>query len=270
MSRCFRFSFLAFLAASCAAPPPPAAAPAPVWPAGAVVDLSHPFDEQSIFWPTADRFRLQKVADGMTPGGYYYAANSFSTAEHGGTHLDAPVHFAKGANAVDAIPLEQLIGAAVVVDVTAKCAADADYRVTVGDLQAFELAHGPIPDRAILLIRTGFSARWPDAGRYLGTAERGQSAVAKLHFPGLHPDAAAWLVANRKIAAAGIDTASMDYGQSTAFESHRILYERNIPGFENLAHLDRLPPKGAYVVALPMNIRGGSGAPLRAIALLPR
>jgi len=208
-----------------------------------------------------------------TPGGptvYYYAANTFSTAEHGGTHLDAPVHFSKDAHAVDAIPLDQLIGAAVVVDITAKCTADADYRVTVADLQAFEQAHGPIPDRAILLIRTGFSARWPDAARYLGTGERGQAAVAKLHFPGLHPDAAAWLVANRKIAALGVDTASIDYGQSTAFESHRTLYERNIPAFENLASLDRLPPTGAYVVALPMKIRGGSGAPLRAIALLPR
>src|SRR6187397_979974 len=166
-----------FLAASCAAPPPPAPPPA-VWPAGAVVDLSHAFDEQTIFWPTADRFQLHKVADGMTPGGYYYAANTFSTAEHGGTHLDAPVHFSKDAHAVDAIPLDQLIGAAVVVDVAAKCAADADYRVSVEDLQAFEQAHGPIPDRAILLIRTGFSARWPDAARYLGTGERGQAAVA--------------------------------------------------------------------------------------------
>lgn len=270
MSRKSFLGLLTLLAASCAAPPPPPPAAAPVWPAGAVVDLSHAFDEQTIFWPTADRFHLQKVADGMTPGGYYYAANTFSTAEHGGTHLDAPVHFSKGAHAVDAIPLDQLIGAAVVVDVAAKCAADADYRVTVGDLQAFEQAHGPIPDRAIVLIRTGFSARWPDAARYLGTDERGQAAVAKLHFPGLHPDAATWLVANRKIAALGLDTASIDYGQSTAFESHRILYERDIPAFENLASLDRLPAAGAYVVALPMKIRGGSGAPLRAIALLPR
>src|SRR5688572_9917245 len=221
MPRTLFLGVAALVAVSCAAPPPP---PPAVWPAGTVVDLSHAFDERAIFWPTAEGFHLQKVADGMTPGGYYYAANAFTTAEHGGTHLDAPVHFAKGALAVDAIPLDQLIGAAVVVDVSAKCAADADYRVSVGDLQAFEQAQGRIPDRAILLIRTGFSARWPDAARYLGTAERGPAAVAKLHFPGLHPDAATWLVNNRKVGAVGIDTASVDYGQSTAFETHRILY----------------------------------------------
>ena len=90
-------------------------------------------------------------------------------------------------------------------------------------------------------MRTGFSRRWPDAARYLGTAERGEAAVAKLHFPGLHPDAAKWIVANRPIKAIGIDTASIDYGQSTLFETHRTLYERNIPAFENLTALDRLP-----------------------------
>ena len=85
-----------------------------------------------------------------------------------------------------------------------------------------------------MLLRTGFSQRWPDAARYLGTAERGEAAVAKLHFPGLHPDAARWLVANRPIKAIGIDTASIDYGQSTLFESHRVLYDADIPAFENL------------------------------------
>jgi kynurenine formamidase len=123
---------------------------------------------------------------------------------------------------------------------------------------------------AAILLRTGFARHWPDAARYLGTAERGEAAVAHLHFPGLHPDAARWLVANRAIGAIGIDTASIDYGQSTQYESHRVLYERNVPAFENLAALDRLPPVGATVVALPMKIKGGSGAPLRAIALLPR
>ena len=120
-----------------------------------------------------------------------------------------------------------------------------------------------------MLIRTGFSRRWPDAARYLGTAERGPEAVVKLHFPGLHADAARWLVANRPIRAIGIDAASIDYGQSTLFESHRVLFEREIPAFENLTALDRLPAAGAFVTALPMKISGGSGAPLRAIAILP-
>ncbi|MGH9387813.1 MAG: cyclase family protein, partial [Vicinamibacterales bacterium] len=233
------------------------------------IDLSHTYDAKTIYWPTADPFRLDKVADGVTPGGYYYAANNFFTSEHGGTHLDAPVHFAQGHWAVDQVPLDRLIGASVVVDVVASAERDADYLVSVKDLQEWESQHGAIPANAILLLKTGFSTRWPDAARYLGTAERGQAAVVKLHFPGLHPDAARWLVANRSIKAIGIDTASIDFGQSTAFESHRVLYERNIPAFENLTSLGRLPATGATVIALPMKIGGGSGAPLRAVAVLP-
>src|SRR4051794_2538039 len=233
-----------------------------VFPAGEVVDLSHAYDEQTIFWPTAaEGFKLHHDAEGMTPAGYYYAANSFSTAEHGGTHLDAPVHFAQGHPSVDQIPVERLLGRVVVVDVTAQSAANADYQITVEDLQRAEREQGPIRRDTILLLRTGFSQRWPDAARYLGTAERGEQAVAKLHFPGLHPDAARWLVANRPIKAVGIDTASIDYGQSTLFETHRTLYAADLPAFENLTALERLPPRGAFIVALPMKIRKGTGAP---------
>src|SRR6185295_17602292 len=117
----------------------------------------------------------------------------------------------------------------------------ADYRVTTEDFAAWEKANGPIPPGAIVLIRTGYSSRWPDAVRYLGTAERGDAAVAALHFPGLHQDAAKWLAETRKVNAVGLDTASIDYGQSTMYESHRMLYERDIPAFENLTNLDRLP-----------------------------
>jgi kynurenine formamidase len=232
--------------------------------------LSHAYDANAIFWPTAEPFRLDKVADGVTPGGYYYAANNFFTSEHGGTHLDAPVHFAQGRQTVDEIPLEKLVGRAIVIDVSAAASSDADYQIAVQDFERWEQQHGQIPPDSLVLLRTGYARHWPDAARYLGTAERGEAAVAQLHFPGLHPDAARWLAANRAISAIGIDTASIDYGQSTQYESHRVLYERNIPAFENLASLDRLPPTGATVVALPMKIKGGSGAPLRAIALLPQ
>jgi kynurenine formamidase len=238
------------------------------FPAGQVVDLSHAYDANAIFWPTAEPFRLDKVADGVTSAGYYYAANNFFTSEHGGTHVDAPIHFAQGHQTVDAIPIERLLGEAVVVDVTKAAEADADYQVSVADLQRAE-QNARIPPDAILLIRTGFSRRWPDAVRYLGTAARGADAVSQLHFPGLHPDAAKWLIAERRIKAIGIDTASIDSGQSTLFESHRLLFERDIPAFENLTLLERLPERGALMVALPMKIRGGSGAPLRAIAIIP-
>ena len=255
---------LAVAAAACSRPLDQAK-----FPAGAIVDLSHDYGDETVFWPTAESFKLEKVADGMTPGGYYYAANNFATSEHGGTHIDAPVHFAKGHRSVEQIPLDQLMGAAIVVDVTASCASNPDYRVTTDDFSAWEKINGQIPDGAIVLLRTGFARFWPDAAKYLGTAERGEAAVAKLHFPGLHQDAARWLAESRRINAIGLDTASIDYGQSTLYESHRTLYEHDIPAFENLATLDRLPAKGAMVVALPMKIKGGSGAPLRAIAILP-
>jgi len=233
-----------------------------------LVDLSHEYAADSIFWPTAEGFKLDVVSDGMTPQGYYYAANNFSGAEHGGTHLDAPVHFAKGRMSVEQIPVDQLVGPASVVDVSSKAAGTPDYQLTVAELQAWEQAHGPITG-SIVLVRTDYSKRWPDAERYLGTTERGDAAVAKLHFPGIHPDAANWL-AERHVKAVGIDTASIDYGQSKLFETHRALYDKNIPGLENLANLDQLPATGATLVALPMKIKGGSGAPLRAIAMLPQ
>jgi kynurenine formamidase len=245
---------------------PPAS---PAFPAGTVVDLSHAYDEQTVYWPTAEKtFELEKDFEGVTDKGYFYAANSFSTAEHGGTHLDAPIHFAAGKNTADRIPLEQLMGAGVVVDVASKCEGDADYRITARDIEEWERAHGELPRGVILLLRTGFGKRWPDRKSYMGTDERGPEAVAKLHFPGLHPEAARWLVERRAVKAVGLDTPSIDHGQSTHFETHRILFERDIPAFENLANLDRLPPKNFHVIALPMKIKGGSGGPLRAVAIL--
>lgn len=240
------------------------------FPDGDLVDLSHSYDSTTIFWPTADPFRLDKVAEGVTPGGYFYAANNLFTSEHGGTHIDAPVHFAEGAASVDQIPLSRLFGPVVIIDVVDQSDRNADYQVTTDDVLRAEREQGVIPADAIVLIRTGFSRRWPDAARYLGTAERGDAAVAKLHFPGLHPDGARWLVANRPIKAIGIDTASIDYGQSTLYESHRALFASGIPAFENLTALERLPVRGASIVALPMKIGGGSGGPLRAVAIVPR
>ena len=241
---------------------------APRFPAGTIVDLSHSYDEETVFWPTAEGFRLEKDFAGVTEKGYYYAANRFSTAEHGGTHIDAPVHFAEGRHTVDQIPLERLIGHAVVVDITRQCESNADYQISVEDFRTWEREHGQIAKDAIVLLRTGYGKRWPDREKYLGTSERGAAAVAKLHFPGLHPEAARWLTTERAIKAVGLDTASIDYGQSTLFESHRILFEKNIPAFENLANLDQLPAKDFHIVALPMKIKGGSGGPLRAIAIV--
>lgn len=243
--------------------------PAPPFAAGTWIDLTHAFDEQTIYWPTAETFHLDTVFDGTTEKGYYYSAFQFCLAEHGGTHLDAPIHFAEGKWAVEEIPLDRLMGEAVVIDVTDRVANDRDYQIAVADIERWEAEHGPLPEETILLFRTGLGQYWPDPIAYLGTDQRGEAAVAELHFPGIAPELATWLVANRNIKAVGLDTPSIDYGQSTLFESHRILYEENILGFENLANLDQLPATGTYLIALPMKIRGGSGGPLRAIAWLP-
>ncbi len=239
------------------------------FPTGTVIDLSYPFDSTTVYWPTAGGFELAKDFEGITEQGFYYSAYKYCAAEHGGTHIDAPVHFAEGRLSVDEIPLGQLMGAAVVIDVTKQSAANRDYQVTTADLQNWEKQNGKLPPGSILLMRTGFGKYYPDRVKYMGTDERGAAAVPKLHFPGLHPDAARWLVANRPIKAIGLDTPSIDYGQSTLFESHRILFDKNIPALENVANLDKLPVKSFSVIALPMKIKGGSGGPLRIVAILP-
>ncbi|MGQ0657791.1 MAG: cyclase family protein [Chromatiales bacterium] len=258
----FALSFGVALATSCQKPGG--------FPPGEWVDLSYGFSSETIYWPTAEPFVLDTVFAGKTDKGFYYSAYKFCAAEHGGTHIDAPVHFAEGRKTVDEIPLTQLIAPAVKIDVSEKVAADRDYLISVEDFEAWESQHGKIPDKNIVLLQTGFGQYWPDKAKYLGTEKRGNEGVAELHFPGLHPEAADWIVRNRHIGAIGLDTASIDYGQSQTFDSHTILMEHNIPAFENIANLDKVPTVGAQIIALPMKIEGGSGGPLRIVALVPR
>jgi kynurenine formamidase len=234
-----------------------------------LVDLTHPLDSATLYWPTSPtRFRLERLAFGPTPGGYFYAANAFSAPEHGGTHLDAPIHFHEGGATTDRIGLERLIAPAVVLDVTAQAAADPDYRLTPADLDAFEREHGPVPRGTIVLLRTGWSARWPDARGYLGDDRPGDAS--NLRFPSYGEEAARILVEQREVAALGADVASIDYGPSTDFMVHRIAAARGVPGLENLTNLDQLPATGTVVVALPIKIGGGSGGPVRVVGLVPR
>jgi kynurenine formamidase len=233
-----------------------------------IVDLTHAYGADTVFWPTSpSRFALQKLASGMTEGGYFYAANTFCTPEHGGTHLDAPIHFSERGQTMEQIPLEKLMAPAVVIDVTARTATDRNYLASRDDVLAFEKAHGKIEPGTMVLLRTGWSRHWPNAKAYLGDDTPGDAS--KLSFPSFGADAARLLVEERGVAALGVDTASTDYGRSTDFQVHRIAAARNVPGLENLTNLDQLPPRGAFVIALPMKIAGGSGGPLRAVALLP-
>ena len=237
--------------------------------AGRVVDLTHPFNAATIYWPTEKGFQFQRGDNGLTAKGYYYAANRFTTAEHGGTHLDAPRHFSAEGQTADQIPLQRLIGEAAVIDVREACAADPVYVVTIDDLMAWEMRHQCSLHDRIVLLKTGWAHRWGHRTAYLGTSRQGPGAVAALRFPGLDPLAARWLAEQRRIKAVGIDTASIDHGPSTHFETHVVLCHAGIPIFENVGTLDPLPPSGAVVTALPMKIEGGSGGPLRIIAELP-
>lgn len=233
-----------------------------------LVDLTHPYNAETIFWPTSpSTFRLDTLFHGPTEGGWFYSAHVLSTPEHGGTHLDAPIHFFEGRQTADQIPLGRLIGPAVVIDVSARAADDPDYRLTVEDVSAFEAAHGTIAPGTIVLLRTGWSTRWPDRLAYLGDDTPGDAS--RLRFPSYGEPAARLLVEQRQVAMLGVDAASIDVGQSTDFIVHRIAAERNVPGLENLTNLDRLPPTGAQVIALPMKIEGGSGGPVRVVGVVP-
>jgi D-alanyl-D-alanine dipeptidase/kynurenine formamidase len=233
-----------------------------------VVDLTHTFDKKTLYWPTSpSAFELKTLSKGKTAGGWFYEANTFCTPEHGGTHLDAPVHFSETGESAEQVSVRKLIAPAVVLDVTAKAAKDPDYRLTAADVKEWEAAHGAIPRGAIVLLRTGWSARWPDRLRYFGDAT--PNDASHLHFPSYGPEAAELLVRDRAVGALGVDTASIDHGPSQDFPVHRIAAAARVPGLENLTGLGELPETGVWLVALPMKIGGGSGGPLRAVALLP-
>lgn len=234
-----------------------------------VVDLSHSFDADTIYWPTSPSgFELKQLHKGLTKGGFFYFANTFCSPEHGGTHLDAPMHFADGHWTSSDIPAERFIGPAVVIDIAEKAAKDPDYLLTPADIADWEAAHGRIPDGSIILLRTGWSARWPDKKAYLGDDTPGDAS--HLHFPSFGPEAAALLVSARRARLIGVDTASVDHGPSRDFLVHRIVAAANVGGLENLTNLDQLPPTGSIVIALPIKIAGGSGGPARIIAIAPR
>lgn len=232
-----------------------------------LVDLTHEFGEETIYWPANKPFQWEKTDWGTTPAGYWYASANFAASEHGGTHIDAPIHFGRGGSTVDQIPLDRLIGPAVVIDVRPRCDTDPDYELTVDDLAAFELQHGRIQDGALVFMLSGWGQRWPDRTRYLGSPTPDDPRT--LHFPGFSREAAEFLVSGRRVRGVGIDTASIDTGRSRDFPAHRVLNSADVYAIENVAALDKLPPRGATVYALPIKIKGGTGGPVRIIALVP-
>ena len=233
-----------------------------------LIDLSHSYDQNTLYWPTStSKFEKHQLDYGVTKKGYFYSSFSVCTPEHGGTHLDAPMHFAREGLSTDQLPLEQLIAPGVVIDVSTQAAKDRNYRLSVADIQAHEQRHGNIMAGSIVMLKTNWSRYWPDAKAYLG--DDTPNDASNLSFPGYGVDAAKLLVEARQVALLGIDTASIDYGASEDFMVHRISASNNVGGLENLTGLDQLPATGFLLVALPMKIAGGSGAPVRVVALIP-
>lgn len=225
-----------------------------------MIDLGHALAATDPSWDGPPGFERHVVATYEKDG---YTAGQITVEEHFGTHLDAPSHFSKTGWTVDAIPVDRLNRPAVVVDVSAKAAQDADYRVTVADIQALEAKVGSIPEGTVVLIATGWDRFWPDRARYMNE----KSGVK--HFPGLSAEAVGYLAKERRVAGIGIDTASIDYGPSTKFEAHAVSMAQNVYHIENATGLTTLPASGFRVIVAPIKIAGGTGGPTRIFALVP-
>ena len=231
-----------------------------------IIDLTYPFNEQTIYWPTAKSFQHEKVSWGKAPGGYFYSSANYCASEHGGTHLDAPIHFSEKGWTSDQIPIDRFVGPAFVIDISAQCVSNPDYTLSVQDIMAWEKKHGKIPTNSIVLLRTGWGKFWPDKKKYLGDDRPGETS--NLHFPSFSKESAEFLVQQRKVKGVGIDTASIDPGTSKDFIAHQIFTGANVYGLENVAHLEEVPEKGATLIAMPMKIENGTGGPVRIIAVL--
>jgi kynurenine formamidase len=235
-----------------------------------LLDMTYVYDENTIYWPTAKGFELKKLAWEVGETGYWYASNEYSASEHGGTHADAPIHFAENGRTMDRIPLEEWIGPAVKIDVTAKCEMDRDYVLSVDDITDWEERHGEIPDGAWVIMYTGIDTKYyPDKLKVLGTEKTGEAALPELTFPGFSPESIEFLIKERNFCGIAIDTPSIDYGKSKDFKVHQVLFASDKLALENIANLDKLPTKGATLYVIPMLIKDGTGAPARVFAIFP-
>ncbi|TET65208.1 MAG: cyclase family protein [Candidatus Aminicenantes bacterium] len=237
---------------------------------GKLLDMTFPYDENTIYWPTAKSFKLEKVSWGISEGGWWYASNEYSASEHGGTHADAPIHFAEKGRTIDKIPLEEWIGPAVKIDVTGKCEKNRDYLLSAPDIKTWEKNYGKIPDGAWVIMYTGIDTKYyPDKKKVLGTDKTGEEALSELSFPGFSVEAVEFLIKKRNITGIAIDTPSIDYGKSKEFKVHQVLFAADKLALENIANLDKLPSSGAMLYVIPMLIKEGTGSPARVFAILP-
>lgn len=228
-----------------------------------VVDLTYPINEKNAYWPAAnyEPFRLRTIATLEKDG---VLSKAFSMPEHLGTHLDAPSHFERGQKSVDQIDPRDLFAPGVMIDASSEAALDDDFLLAPAHLEAWEKVHGRIPAGAVVLLRTGWGRHWGNVTRY-----QNKDVQGRLHFPGYSAEAAKFLVEKRKVRGVGIDTLSIDRGLSKDFAVHHMVNAAGRYGLENVAHMDKLPPRGFSLVVAPIKIETGSGGPARVLAILP-
>ncbi len=229
-----------------------------------VVDLTYPLNEKNAYWPVGNYvpFKYEVIANIRKDRVF---SGRYSTPEHLGTHIDAPNHFEQNQPSVDQIPFEQLVGPAIVISVEERVEKNADYTLSLSDILLWEKENGQIPAGAIVLLNTGWNKRWNNFEKY-----KNSDKIGRMHFPGYSKESASFLVEKRHIKGIGIDTLSGDCGTCSDFQVHHIVNGAGKFIVENVANLDKLPPKGATLILAPIKIEGGSGGQCRIWAILPK
>ncbi|OWF54448.1 uncharacterized protein LOC110445121 [Mizuhopecten yessoensis] len=230
-----------------------------------VVDLTHELSDTTIYWPGNPSYNLTELFRGQN-GAFWYEANYIAQAEHGGTHVDAPAHFYEGAWRIHHIPMERLTGPAVIIDVIDKVRNNPDYRVQLNDITGWESDNGQIPDKAAVIMNSGWGYKYPNKTAVFGTET--PDVPSTFHFPAWHQDTVMWLINNRHVYMIGVDTPSTDFGQSTDFPTHVLMAKNTVVGLENVANLDKLPVSGSRIFAAVIKIKNGSGGPARIFATI--
>ena len=228
----------------------------------AVVDLTHTINDKVPPFSLSQSANYKITVEDTIEKDKVFV-RKFSMPEHYGTHIDAPAHFAAGLWTVDQIPAERLIAPMVVLDISSKAKTDADYQLSVKDIAEWEQVHGQVPGNAVVMLNTGWGARWNSIKDF-----RNADAQGTMHFPGYSLEAARFLTEARAALSLGIDTLSVDCGPATDFPVHQYTMARSVYHLEDVANLELIPATGSTVVVAPIKLEGGSGGPVRILVLV--
>lgn len=225
-----------------------------------VIDLTHGLEAGAPTFGPDEKLVVRVLTDYDRHG---YFTRELTLPEHYATHIDAPAHFAPGGWTVDEIPPERLLRPLAVLDISSQALGHPDYLLEPGDIAAWESQNGPVPQGAVVMLRSGWDRRWPSATAFCNRDPRGA-----MRFPGYSLEAAQFLVRERSAVGLGIDTLSVDAGIATDFPVHRFTSARAVYHLEAVANLDAAPANGAWVAVAPVKLKGGSGGPVRVLALV--